>query len=292
MRERDGYSHRSEGSHVDRNDRRSSWREDGGSRGGDRRKRYEPGSRNYDAAPVAASSPSRRPSRRSRSPSSRAQGNFEADRAREREAYYARQADRSPPRNGPQRSSADRGDERPNSSSGEEAKMAPDFTSSGLLAAESNSKSGVALKYHEPPEARKPRRKWRLYVFVPRSQADTAGSSSSSKGARADVPADVLHISRQSAYLLGRDRSVADIPIDHPSASKQHAVIQYRNIIEKNDFGDEKRAIKPFLIDLESANGCTVNGTEVPASRYYELRNGDTIRIGASSREYVLLAED
>lgn len=55
---------------------------------------------------------------------------------------------------------------------------------------------------------------------------------------------DVLHISRQSCYLLGRDRAVADIPIDHPSISKQHAVIQFRNIREKNEYGDEKQAVK------------------------------------------------
>ena len=37
---------------------------------------------------------------------------------------------------------------------------------------------------------------------------------------------DLLHIHRQSAYLIGRDKFVADITIDHPSCSKQHAVIQ------------------------------------------------------------------
>ena len=41
---------------------------------------------------------------------------------------------------------------------------------------------------------------------------------------------DMLHIYRQSAYLFGRERLVADIPIDHPSCSKQHAVLQYRQV--------------------------------------------------------------
>ncbi len=35
---------------------------------------------------------------------------------------------------------------------------------------------------------------------------------------------------RQSAYLFGRERKVADIPIDHPSCSSQHAVLQYRQV--------------------------------------------------------------
>lgn len=41
----------------------------------------------------------------------------------------------------------------------------PNFERSGLLAKESNSVNGVALKYHEPPEAKKPKRSWRLFVF-------------------------------------------------------------------------------------------------------------------------------
>lgn len=49
---------------------------------------------------------------------------------------------------------------------------------------------------------------------------------------------------------------------------------------------------RPFIIDLESANGCLVNDTDVPQSRYYEMRNGDTLKLGGSQREYVLLAED
>ncbi|WFD45024.1 hypothetical protein MPSI1_003700 [Malassezia psittaci] len=103
---------------------------------------------------------------------------------------------------------------------------------------------------------------------------------------------DMLVIGRQSCYLFGRDRSVVDVPIEHPSCSKQHAVIQFRQVTHRNEFGDERRVVhRPFLIDLDSANGSTVNGEDVPPSRYYELRSGDTCQFGASSREYVLLDE-
>ena len=70
---------------------------------------------------------------------------------------------------------------------------------SGALTADANTVGGTVVKYSEPPEARKPRRKWRLYVF---------------KG-NEELP--ILYIHRQSAYLLGRDRKVADVPLDHPS---------------------------------------------------------------------------
>ncbi|WOO82004.1 Smad nuclear-interacting protein 1 [Vanrija pseudolonga] len=150
----------------------------------------------------------------------------------------------------------------------------PNFGNSGLLAKESNTVKGVALKYHEPPEARKPVQNWRLYVF------------------KGDEQVDLIHIYRQSCYLLGRDAVVTDIPIAHPSCSKQHAVIQFRQTTERNEFGDEKTEIKPYVLDLESTNGTYVNDAEIPKTRYYELRNKDVLKFGTSTREYVLLHEE
>ncbi|KAK4685420.1 smad nuclear-interacting protein 1, partial [Tremellales sp. Uapishka_1] len=116
----------------------------------------------------------------------------------------------------------------------------PNFGNSGLLAKETNTVKGVQLKYNEPPEARKPLKNWRLYVF---------------KG-------------------------------------KEQVAIQYRQITEKNEFGDSTTTIKPFIIDLDSTNGTHVNDQEIPKSRYYELRNSDVLKFGTSSREYVLLHEE
>lgn len=149
----------------------------------------------------------------------------------------------------------------------------PNFNLSGKLAAETKTFKGVVLKYHEPPEARKPTKNWRLYVFKGTEQID------------------IFHIHRQSAYLFGRDRVVVDIPIDHPSSSKQHAVIQFRQISSTNEFGDSKTIVKPFIIDLESANGTSVNGEKIPVSRFYELQSGDVIKFGFSTREFVLIPE-
>ncbi|KAI6030938.1 SMAD/FHA domain-containing protein, partial [Pisolithus orientalis] len=150
---------------------------------------------------------------------------------------------------------------------------------SGLLAAATNTVkvsdgTSTVLKYNEPPEARKPTLGWRLYVF---------------KGK--DRP-DLLHINRQSAYLIGRDRTVADILIEHPSCSKQHAVIQHRQVQVKDEFGVPKAMIKPFVIDLESTNHTHVNDETIPTTRFYELRAGDVIKFGLSDREYVLLHDE
>ncbi|KAJ7095742.1 smad nuclear interacting protein 1 [Mycena belliarum] len=159
------------------------------------------------------------------------------------------------------------------------SKAKPDFAPSGLLAAETNTVRAVngdstVLKYNEPPEARKPVLGWRLYVFKGSEQVE------------------LLHIHRQSAYLIGRDRLVADIAVDHPSCSKQHAVIQYRFVQQKDEFGVSKGAVKPFIIDLESTNGTHVNDEAIPVSRYYELKASDVIKFGQSTREYVLLHDE
>lgn len=128
------------------------------------------------------------------------------------------------------------------------------------------------IKYSEPPEARKPKRRWRLYPF---------------KGEKL-LP--VLHIHRQSGYLMGRDRKIADIAIDHPSCSKQHAALQFRLVPVQTETGTTKQ-IRPYIMDLDSANGTFLNNKKIEPRRYYELFEKDVLKFGYSSREYVLLHE-
>ncbi|XP_016705810.1 FHA domain-containing protein DDL isoform X2 [Gossypium hirsutum] len=99
-------------------------------------------------------------------------------------------------------------------------KQKPTFELSGKLAAETNRVRGVTLLFNEPPDARKPDIRWRLYVFK-------AG----------EVLNEPLYIHRQSCYLFGRERRVADVPTDHPSCSKQHAVIQFRQVEKEQPDG-------------------------------------------------------
>lgn len=153
-------------------------------------------------------------------------------------------------------------------------KEKPNFAVSGKLAEDTNTYNGVVIKYNEPAEARKPRRRWRLYPFK--------GDS--------DLPFIPIH--RQSAYLFGRTRSIADIPIDHPSCSKQHAVLQFRLVTYKREDGTTGRKVRPYIIDLESSNGTFVNNNKVDPRCYVELMEKDVIKFGYSSREYVLLHEE
>jgi smad nuclear-interacting protein 1 len=91
---------------------------------------------------------------------------------------------------------------------------------------------------------------------------------------------------------MGRDRKIADIPLDHPSISKQHAALQYRLVTFKKDDGlTTGKCIRPYIIDLESANGTYVNNKKIEAKKYVQLMEKDVIKFGYSSREYVLLHE-
>ncbi|CAM8888039.1 unnamed protein product [Rhodiola kirilowii] len=154
-------------------------------------------------------------------------------------------------------------------------KEQPSFELSGKLADETNRVKGVTLLFNEPPEARKPDIRWRLYVFK-------AG----------EMLNEPLYIHRQSCYLFGRERRVADIPTDHPSCSKQHAVIQYRQIEKEQTDGMLKKVTRPYLMDLGSTNGTFINDNRLEPERYYELIEQDTIKFGNSSREYVILHEN
>lgn len=160
----------------------------------------------------------------------------------------------------------------------EKAKEKPNYGNSGVLAAASNSVtqadgSAISLKYHEPADARKasPRDQWKLFVFKGNELLDT------------------IDLSPRSCWLIGREMAVVDLPAEHPSISKQHAVIQFRRREKRNEFGESTSKVNPYLIDLESANGTTLNDEPVPDRRYMELRDKDIIRFGHSSREYVVM---
>jgi len=136
---------------------------------------------------------------------------------------------------------------------------------------------GIELKFTEPPEARMPTLRWRLYEF------------------KGDEQTATLHLHRCSCYIFGRDRSLNKfpgfVPTDHPSCSKQHAVIQYRLKEEDDGIGGIKTSVRPYVMDLQSTNGVQLNGERIEDMRYYELKEKDLLRFGNSSREYVLLHE-
>ena len=155
-------------------------------------------------------------------------------------------------------------------------KEKPNFGLSGALAGDKttgNVKNGVVMKFSEPLDAAQPEKEWRLYIF------------------KGEENVAILRIHRQTHYVFGRDDRVVDVIIEHPSASKQHAVIQYRNIEipNENPFLPPTFENRPYLMDLGSANKTFLNRKEIDDSRFYELRDKDVIQFGGSKREYILM---
>lgn len=93
-----------------------------------------------------------------------------------------------------------------------------------------------------------------------------------------------LYIHRQSYYLIGRERRVVDIATDHPSCSKQHAVLQFR-LTEVQGVA----SVRPYIMDLGSVNGTWLNRERIEPERYLQLLEQDMLKFGNSSREYILL---
>ncbi|KAG8451506.1 hypothetical protein GDO86_003641 [Hymenochirus boettgeri] len=193
------------------------------------------------------------------------------EQRKEREFYNERRRER---RERDAQSEEEVNDDVHNSNSeGTTNKEKPNFELSGALLEDTNTFRGVVIKYSEPPEARIPKKRWRLYPF------------------KNDEALPVMYIHRQSAYLLGRQRRIADIPIDHPSCSKQHAVLQYRMVEFTRPNSTIGRRVRPYIIDLGSGNGTYLNNQRIEPQRYYELKEKDVLKFGFSSREYVVLHE-
>ena len=68
---------------------------------------------------------------------------------------------------------------------------------------------------------------------------------------------------------------VCDIEIEHPSASRYHAVVQFKENC-------------PFIYDLSSSHGTFLNKSLIEPRKYIRLHVGDMLTFGASSRIYVL----
>jgi smad nuclear-interacting protein 1 len=93
-------------------------------------------------------------------------------------------------------------------------KQGPNLGLSGKLAAETNKTAdGTAeLKFQAPAEARVCKKPvWKLFTYKGSEQLG-----------------EPINLTQLPFYLFGKDRKVADIPTDHPSCSRQHAVLVFR----------------------------------------------------------------
>ncbi|KAF8059370.1 pin1 [Scenedesmus sp. PABB004] len=83
-------------------------------------------------------------------------------------------------------------------------------------------------------------------------------------------------VDKQAYYLFGRDASACDVPLDHPSASRCHAVLCHHT---------DGRL---FIIDLGSTHGTFLDGAALPPNKPTVLKNGAAIRFGALDTAFVM----
>ncbi|KAG7400134.1 WD repeat-containing protein 70 [Phytophthora boehmeriae] len=84
-----------------------------------------------------------------------------------------------------------------------------------------------------------------------------------------------VSVSSRACYVLGRSEDQSDVWLQHPSVSRQHAAIIHGK--------DEQLCV----MDLDSAQGTFVNGKEMKPMEPHQLKGGDKIQFGASTRTYV-----
>lgn len=89
------------------------------------------------------------------------------------------------------------------------------------------------------------------------------------------VIANTYPIDSKAVFYLGRSPQ-CDIPIDSPSASRRHALIQHKDTGEM------------YIYDLDSTHGTFVNSKLIPKLKYVELHVGDQFKLGVSSKVFVV----
>ncbi|CAL6378220.1 unnamed protein product [Bathycoccus prasinos] len=157
-------------------------------------------------------------------------------------------------------------------------KAKPTFELSSLLRQEANANErGTFIDYDEPEDKCAPERyglRLRLYTFKGDEEIEKP-----------------ISLANKSRYIFGRDRDAVDILTDHPSCSKQHAVLQFRNQRKTDVYGETKDDVAGYLYDNGSTNKTKLNGKVIEAKKYYRLKGSDCVQFGSSTREYVVMDE-
>uniref|UniRef100_A0A915KW83 FHA domain-containing protein n=1 Tax=Romanomermis culicivorax TaxID=13658 RepID=A0A915KW83_ROMCU len=97
---------------------------------------------------------------------------------------------------------------------------------------------------------------------------------------------DKIDIRRKPFYVFGRQKE-CDIQLEHPSISRYHAILQYRQL------GDRKRdEVGWYLYDMGSTHGTVMNKQKVPPHMHIRAKVGYVMKFGGSSRLFVLQGPD
>jgi len=92
---------------------------------------------------------------------------------------------------------------------------------------------------------------------------------------------DTIDLKDKSFFVIGR-LSNCDIMMEHPSLSRYHAVLQFKNK------GSPEKPIGFYMYDLDSTHGSFHNKNKCFPKTYYRLRVGHILRFGMSTRSLIL----
>ena len=88
---------------------------------------------------------------------------------------------------------------------------------------------------------------------------------------------DKIDLTTKSYHVLGRLPS-CDIPMEHPSLSRYHAMLQY------SGGSSEEQPKGWYLYDLDSTHGTWINKHRVPPAKYHRLHVDYVLKFGGSTR--------
>ncbi|KAJ1912716.1 hypothetical protein IWQ60_009540 [Tieghemiomyces parasiticus] len=94
---------------------------------------------------------------------------------------------------------------------------------------------------------------------------------------KSGVSLEPIDLALDVSFLVVGRLPICDVPLEHPSVSRYHAVIQFHGT-----------AAGPALYDLGSAHGTYVNRRRLPPRTYQAVHVGDHVVFGESTRVYVL----
>ncbi|XP_066559261.1 kanadaptin isoform X2 [Amia ocellicauda] len=101
---------------------------------------------------------------------------------------------------------------------------------------------------------------------------------------------DTVPLTERSFFVIGRLPN-CDVSLEHPSISRYHAVVQYRQ--RAGDAAEEEEAVVGeqrgfYVFDLGSTHGTFVNKNRIPPKTYIRLRVGHVLKFGGSTRLFIL----
>ncbi|KAJ8346108.1 hypothetical protein SKAU_G00303010 [Synaphobranchus kaupii] len=96
---------------------------------------------------------------------------------------------------------------------------------------------------------------------------------------------DTIPLTQKSYFVIGR-LPVCDVSLEHPSISRYHTVLQYRQFSGEEGVTGEEAGFYAF--DMGSTHGTFVNKNKIPPKTYTRLRVGHVLKFGGSTRLFIL----